>query len=129
MGSLSAVCESNDSQINTSIVPTTIPIRITARDYRTIRNYNSGILSNRCNLRKIKLSSNASYTYQELNKYPIPSIMKPRKSKRPQGTEYYTEGSLDEKSVTRIGSCQEGECLDALAKNFIPASAWRHSPP
>ena len=38
-------------------------------------------------------------------------------------TEYYTEGSLDEKSVTRIGSCQGGECLDALAKNFIPASA------
>ena len=40
-----------------------------------------------------------------------------------QSTEYYTEGSLDEKSVTRIGSCQGGECLDALAKNFIPASA------
>ena len=39
------------------------------------------------------------------------------------GTEYYTEGSLDEKSVTRIGSCQGGECLDALAGNFIPASA------
>ena len=38
-------------------------------------------------------------------------------------TEYYTEGSLDEKSVTRIGSCQGGECLDALVKNFIPASA------
>ena len=38
-------------------------------------------------------------------------------------TGYYTEGSLDEKSVTRIGSCQGGECLDALAKNFIPARA------
>ena len=38
-------------------------------------------------------------------------------------TEYYTEGSLDEKSVTRIGSCHGGECLNALAKNFIPASA------
>ena len=38
-------------------------------------------------------------------------------------TEYYTEGSLDEKSVTRIGSCQGGECLDSLAMNFIPASA------
>ena len=38
-------------------------------------------------------------------------------------TEYYTEGSLDKKSVTQIGSCQGGECLDALAKNFIPASA------
>ena len=61
-----------------------IAVRITARDYRTIRNYNSGILSNRCNLRKIKLSSNASYTYQELNKHPIPSIMEPRKSKRPE---------------------------------------------
>ena len=38
-------------------------------------------------------------------------------------TEYYTEGSLEEKSLTRIGSCQGGECLDALAKNFISASA------
>ena len=44
-------------------------------------------------------------------------------------TEYYTEGSLDEKSVTRMRSCQGGECLDALAGNFIPASALRHSPP
>ena len=43
--------------------------------------------------------------------------------KNHRGTEYYTEGSLDEKSVTRIGSCQGGECLDALAKNFILASA------
>ena len=42
---------------------TTIPARITACDHRTIRSYNSGILSNRCNLRKIKLSSNASYTF------------------------------------------------------------------
>ena len=48
---------------------------------------------------------------------------------RAQTTEYYTEGSLDEKSVTRFGSCQGGECLDALAKNFIPASTWRYSPP
>ena len=32
-------------------------------------------------------------------------------------TEYYTEGSLDEKSVTRIGSCQGGECFEVLAKN------------
>ena len=41
---------------------TTIPVRITARDHRIIRNYNSGILRNRCNLRKIKLSNNASHT-------------------------------------------------------------------
>ena len=41
----------------------------------------------------------------------------------PDTTEYYTEGSLDEKSITRIGSCQGGECLDALAKDFIPVSA------
>ena len=40
-----------------------------------------------------------------------------------KGTEYYTEGSLDEKSVTWIGSCHGGEFLDALAGNFIPASA------
>ena len=26
-----------------------------------------------------------------------------------RATEYYTEGSLDQKSVTRIGSCQGGE--------------------
>ena len=38
-------------------------------------------------------------------------------------TEYHIEGSLDEKSITRIGSCQGGECLEALAKNFIPESA------
>ena len=63
---------------------TTIPVRIAARHHRAVRNYNSGILGNRCNLQKIKLSSNASYTYQELNKYPIPTIMKPRKSKRPE---------------------------------------------
>ena len=43
-------------------------------------------------------------------------------SKEDRTTDYYTEGSLDEKSVTRIGSCQGGECLDALAKNFIPSS-------
>ena len=41
----------------------------------------------------------------------------------PSFTKYYTEGSLDEKSVTRIGSCQGGECINALAKNCIPASA------
>ena len=132
MGSLSTICESNDSQINTSIessksfttceadltelncpieplehevietsktreclnnssenyiipcilrdpnilsrphkipmdshmVPsTTIPVRITVRDHRTIRNYSSGILSNRCNLRKIKISSHAPNTF------------------------------------------------------------------
>jgi hypothetical protein len=40
-----------------------IPVRITARDHRSIRNYNSGTISNRRNLRKIKLSSNASYTF------------------------------------------------------------------
>ena len=46
--------------IDSHMVPsTTIPVRITVRDHRTIRNYNSGILSNRCNLRKVKLSSNA----------------------------------------------------------------------
>ena len=163
MGSLSTICESNDSQINTSIVPpksftsceadltdpnypieslkhdvietsktrehlnnssenyiipciprdpnipscplkipidshmvpsTTIPVRIAARDHRTIRNYNSGILGNRCNLQKIKLSSNASYTYQELNKYPIPTIMKPRKSKRPECIRVSSNNSL-----------------------------------
>ena len=45
-------------------VPSTmIPVRITARDHRSIRNYNSGILSNCRNLRKIKLGSNASYTF------------------------------------------------------------------
>ena len=40
-----------------------IPVRITARDHRSIRNYNSGILSNCRNLRKIKLGSNAPYTF------------------------------------------------------------------
>ena len=45
-------------------VPSTmIPVRITARNHRSIRNYNSGILSNCRNLRKIKLGSNASYTF------------------------------------------------------------------
>ena len=49
--------------IDSYVVPaTTIPVRITARDHRIIRNYNSGILRNRCNLRKIKLSNNASHT-------------------------------------------------------------------
>ncbi len=43
-----------------------IPVRITARDHRSTRNHNSGIFSNRRNLRKIKLGSNASYTLPSL---------------------------------------------------------------
>ena len=43
-----------------------IPVRITARDHRSTRNYNSGILSNGRNLGKIKLGSNASYTLPSL---------------------------------------------------------------
>ena len=45
------------------VASTTIPVRITVRDHRTIRNYNSGILSNRCNLQKIKISSHAPNTF------------------------------------------------------------------
>ena len=40
-----------------------ISVRITARDHRSTRNYNSGILSN---CRKIKLGSNISYTLPSL---------------------------------------------------------------